>query len=79
MDSTELNEERRFLHDLAGPACTAIFLLDVVLENLQTRSEINSEDLQQLSKVYEALEKVKTLLHGRREVLIGRGVTGAKS
>lgn len=73
------SDEREFLHDLATPISTALFLADCVLDRLQSRSDVDQEDRAELTKIYEALEKVTQLLEKRREVLIARGVPSARS
>ena len=67
-----MNDEREFIHELAGALGIAFFLTDSVIESLSARPDTAPEEVAQLRKVYESLEKVKALLHSRREVLMNR-------
>lgn len=58
--------ERKFLHDIANPLTTAIFLMDVILSSMATKPENLNEKLE---KVHAALQKSQNLLQARREVL----------
>jgi len=62
--------ERKFLHDLSSPLATALFLADVLAENLPAGSTLSTEDAQQLKTLLAELERVKTLIQKRRETLI---------
>ena len=73
------SDEREFLHDIAGPLGTAIFVLDGLLDDVQSRPGANSDDIVQLTEIYTALEKLKTYLQERREILIKRGVPSARA
>ena len=73
------NEEREFLHDVSGPLGTVIFLVDSLLENMQSRADANPTELMQLTDVFRELQKVKQILHDRRAVLIKKGVSGART
>ncbi len=64
------NPERKFLHDLATPLGTAMLLTDIILEDIQTRADIDPEDVMKLGDIYKALEKIKSLIYERREILI---------
>lgn len=77
--SDDGSDEREFLHNLASPLSTAIFLVDAALDNIQSRPEANADDVMQLVDAYQALERVKMLLQERREILIKRGVTSART
>ena len=70
--STEATE-RTFIHDLASPLSTAIFLLDMVVEDLQSRQGGVPEELTGVVKAYSALERIRTLLSERCAFLIGQG------
>lgn len=72
-------DERQFLHDIAGPIGTAMFLLDATLDTTQNRVDADPDEIAQLGQVYQALEKVKKLLQERREVLIKRGIPNARA
>ncbi len=73
------SDERKFLHDLASPVGAALFLVDIVIDGLQSRPDIDSKELRRTGEVYQSLEKVKLMLHERREILIKRGVPSAKT
>jgi hypothetical protein len=77
--NTNENDEREFLHDLASPIATALFITDAVLEGIQARSHTDPEELIQVKQLYDALEKARSLLHERRETLIKRGVPSART
>jgi hypothetical protein len=67
-----MNDEREFLHDVAGALGIAFFLTDAVIDSMSARPDANPEELGHLKKSYEALQKVKVLLHNRRELIIKR-------
>ncbi|MEK6578576.1 MAG: hypothetical protein AABZ55_05060 [Bdellovibrionota bacterium] len=73
------SDERKFLHDIAGPVATAMFLLDAILESFQGVSGVSPSDVDQLRNALGALEKAKKMLEDRRAVLIQRGVPSARS
>ena len=56
MTMTQETEERKFLHDVAGPVGTAIFLLDILLESMNERADMNADDLAQVKQVFQTLE-----------------------
>ena len=67
---TTINDEeseRKFLHDLASPLATAIFLVDMAQEDLATNP---AEIAESMKKIAASLEKTKVLLHARRTYLI---------
>ena len=68
-----MNDERKFLHDIANPLGTAMFTLDSAIEDLSEKPEPNLESILQLQQVRTALEKVKVILRDRRQILIERG------
>lgn len=59
-------DEKKFLHDLANPITTAVFLIDVLVAKRQKNAEITVEQLQ---KVQNALKKSNELIRERRELL----------
>lgn len=73
------SDERRLLHDIATPLSIVILTMDMILEGLQKQSEINLEEILQMSQVTEQLEKIKALLVARREILIARGISSTQS
>ena len=72
-------DEREFLHDLATPIGTALFLVDCMMDRMQSRADVCEDERVELTKIYEALRKITKMLHNRREVLISRGVPSARS
>lgn len=72
-------DEKKFLHDLANPVSTALFLVDVVLESFQNRPDLNQDELLQLQEICHSLDKVKDLIQDRREFLEKRGASSARS
>lgn len=58
-----LNEECRFLHDLAGPLAAAIFTLEALEEDL-------GADHPSLARVRLALDQMREQLEQRRKLLI---------
>ena len=65
--------EQNFLHDISGSLGNAIFLTDMILDNIRSRqpSETNLEDINHVEQVYSALEQMKKAIHERRQVLLG--------
>jgi hypothetical protein len=59
-------KERQFLHDLANPLATALFVAELATESVVDQPELAAE----LRKVMLALEKIKVLLHARRTALV---------
>lgn len=68
------SDEREFLHDLASPLGTATYIAEAVLDSLDERTVKEFPELEQLQQLHEALQKMKSKLNERREVLIKRGV-----
>lgn len=68
------SDERKFLHDIASPLGTAMFLMDVLLDSLRDRAAVNPDELEQATQVCQALEKARQMLKDRRQALIDRGV-----
>lgn len=71
-----MNDERKFLHDVAGPIATALFVADSLLEDLKEAGPVQAELASQLAQVTQALEKTQVLLQNRRKVLLERGEGG---
>ena len=71
--------ERKFLHDIASPLGTAIFLLDMTLEDMAKRPGIDPMELDQVKQAYQSLKQTQTMLEARREVLIKLGVPSTKT
>ena len=60
------SDEAEFLHSLATPLSTAIYVVDLVLEE---PSKVETDALVQLTNARTALEVLKSLLERRRENL----------
>lgn len=56
-----------------------MFLVDAVADMVREQTSPHPETLEMLKTTAEALEKVKSLLRSRREILIQRGVPSAKT
>lgn len=69
--TTEAEDERKFLHDIASPIGTALFLLDAIVEVSQSQA-LSAEDLELVKKAFDSLIRVKELLHDRRSTLLAR-------
>ncbi len=79
MKPTDGSDERQFLHDLASPLGTAVFLLDIVIEDLKARlGAADSEELKHLATIHQQMERMRQMLGARRQLLIDRGVPSAK-
>lgn len=72
------SDEREFLHALATPLGTAVFLVDAVLDAIQSKAGSDPDEVVQITQIYDALERMKKLLQERREVLIKRGVPSGR-
>lgn len=64
------NPERQFLHDLASPLGTAMLLTEIIKEDIQKGIQNVAEGVENLESIYKALEKIKFLIHERREILM---------
>ena len=72
-------DERKFLHDLASPVGAAIFIGDSLLESMQSRSPTaHIDDLEQMKEMCTVLDKLRTSLNNRREVLMIRAGPSSK-
>lgn len=78
MSEGDGSDERQFLHDLASPLGTALFVADALLESLQGKTGRSAGDLLQAGEIYQALMQLKKLLEERRQILIKRGVPSAR-
>jgi flagellin-specific chaperone FliS len=65
-----MDDERKFLHEVANPVATALFVADALLEELRS-SQVAIETVEQLARVTQALEKTQKIIQGRRTVLQG--------
>ena len=64
--------ERKFLHDIATPLATAIFILDTLKEDLLASNGKDSPLIQMTEELEKALNKTRDLLAERREILISQ-------
>ncbi|MEW6055486.1 MAG: hypothetical protein AB1540_02645 [Bdellovibrionota bacterium] len=72
-------EERKFLHDIASPVGTAIFVLDMVLDSMKNRPNANPDELAQAQQVFDVLGQIKKKIEERRQILIQQGVPSSKT
>lgn len=69
-------DEREFLHRIATPLGTALFLVDLLLDNMQSRKDCDPTELKHLGNALKALDEIRHLLSSRRDVLIRLGDSG---
>lgn len=64
----DIAEQRQFLHDLSSPLSTAIFIVDMLREDLQALPEAGTlaPSLEQLNST---LEKLRKMIEDRRAAL----------
>jgi hypothetical protein len=62
--------EIKFLHDISSPVSTAIFVMDMVLDNMKKRPEVNSEELAQTQQVFSLLDQIKKSIEERRQEIM---------
>lgn len=74
----QINDERKFLHDISSPVGTALLLIDMIAEGLQEKLPSDANEIQQIAQAAESLDKLKKMIVSRREILIQRGVPSAK-
>ena len=74
-----LSEERSFLHDIASPLGTAMFLVDALLEDLESKPSPDADGLAQVRAIYQALQSIQKLLQARREILIRNSASNQNS
>jgi hypothetical protein len=65
-------DERKFIHDIASPLGSAIFILDMALETMKSTANSNSEEWVQIQQVADILSQLKKKLEDRRELLISK-------
>lgn len=73
------SDEQKFLHDIASPLGTAMLIMDMLLSDVQNRSDVAPDKLLQMGQIYGALEKVKKILEDRREAVRGKGDPNART
>ncbi len=72
------NPERKFLHDIASPVGTALFVLDMLLENMNSRKDASPEELTQAQQISDLLAQIKKAIENRRATIIQQEATGKK-
>lgn len=73
------SEERKFLHDIASPISSGLFIVDMLLESMKSRPDADPDELKQTKQVFDLLEKLKKMIENRREILIQQGVPSSTS
>jgi hypothetical protein len=73
------SEERKFLHDIASPLGTAMFVVDMMLDGMKARPGAGPQELRQAQQVLDVLGQIKKAIEQRREVLIKQGVPSSKA
>ncbi|MBY0470254.1 hypothetical protein K2X30_03735 [bacterium] len=72
-------EERKFLHDIASPIATSIFLIDMIKDGVKDLGAIDADVPTQVKQLEDLLAKIRMLVEERREVLIKQGVPSSKA
>ncbi len=72
MNEQEAKEERAFLHDLASPLSTLLFLLDIIMADIKKKSGETAPELEKIKQSLELVDRIKKLLEQRRETVINR-------
>ena len=57
-----MSDERKFLHDVANPLGTAMFVMDSVLDDLKSHVNPDQDAILQLIQIQASLEKIKIIL-----------------
>ena len=70
---TNQSEERKFLHDIASPVGTGLFMMDGMLERMSQEPGTDPKLLAQLKRIYETFDKMRLMIQDRRSVLIEAG------
>lgn len=70
LSSSHAKGEKDFIHDLSTPLGTAILVLDSLLEGMKENPSIELQDVERLKTVYSMLDRLKNLVHSRRETLM---------
>lgn len=66
------NDERKFLHDLSSPFAMVFYHLDSMIEDLNEKPNPDQKLIQQLQNIFHTLEKMKSQLDQRRQILLER-------
>ncbi len=75
---TMMNDERKFLHEIANPLAAALFIADILLEDVKNEEQELARDtlVAKLEQVNGSLERLRELLKNRRALLISRTTGG---
>ena len=68
----EISEQRKFLHDLASPLSTSIFLVDSAMRAAKAAPTPDPALISKLEKMAQVMDKMKTMLQDRRAVPISK-------
>ena len=67
---TDQSGERKFLHDIASPIGTGLFMSELMLEQISQEPGVDPELVNQLKRVYETFDKLRHMIQDRRTTLI---------
>ena len=73
------NDERKFLHDIASPLATAIFLLDAVMDSHQERPDASEREITHTKQLIALMDRIKKMIEERRATLIRQTDSGSKA
>jgi hypothetical protein len=74
----EVLDQRKFLHDIANPLATVIFLVDSITHACKNANPpVDPKIVDRLGKAAASLERMKVMLQDRRSALISAGETAA--
>jgi signal transduction histidine kinase len=65
--------ERQFIHDIANPLSSALFVLDMLTEELRIGQKIPQDKLELLQRARDSLHRIRALVDTRRNVLRDEG------
>jgi hypothetical protein len=71
--------ERKFIHDIASPIATALFLADSLQESMLQGAAPCASALEHVRLIYNTLDEIRIILALRREELIKQGVSSAST
>lgn len=63
--------ERKFIHDIASPLSTAMFMAEILRDEIAANPAQEAE-LKTVDGLYASLEAIRLLLQARRDVLVAR-------
>lgn len=73
------SNERKFLHDIANPLGTAMFVVDMLIDSMKNRPDADPNELKQTEQVYGLMQRMKKMIEERRAELIKLGHPSSKS